>query len=62
MNINKGNIYCDVKGKISNFLNKCLYETLIPHPSVILIAFIIIIIINLKIIELCDKFPQNIIP
>jgi hypothetical protein len=58
MNINKDNIYCDVKGKISNFLNKFLHETLFPHSSMILIAFFC----NLKITELCDEFPQNMIP
>jgi hypothetical protein len=42
------NIYCDVKGKICNFLNKFLHETLFPHPSIILIAFFCI----LKIMEL----------
>jgi hypothetical protein len=56
--INKDNIYCDVKNKICNFLNKFRHETLVPHPSIILIAFFCIV----KIMELCDKFPQNIIP
>ena len=37
-NVDKDNIYCDVKGKICNFLNKFLHETLFPHPSIILIA------------------------
>jgi len=37
-NINKDNIYYDVKGKICNFLNKFLHETLFPHRSIILIA------------------------
>ena len=58
MNINKDNIYCDVKGKIRNLLSKFLRETLFPHPSTILIAFFCVI----KIMELCDEFPQNIIP
>ena len=59
-NINKDNIYCDVKGKICNFLNKFLHKTLFPHPSIILISFFFLYI--LKIMELCDAFPQNIIP
>jgi len=57
-NINKGNIYCDVKGKICNFLNKFLHETLFAQPSIILITFFCL----LKIVELCYKCPQNIIP
>ena len=56
-NINKDNIYWYVKGKICNFLYKFLYETVFPHPSIILIALFYI----LKIVELCDEFPQNII-
>jgi hypothetical protein len=55
---NKDNRYCDVKGKICSFLNKFLHETVFPHPSIILIAFFCI----QKIVELCGKFPQNIIP
>jgi hypothetical protein len=56
-NINKDNIYCDVKGKICNLLSKFLHETLFPHPSILLIDFFFV----LKIMELCDEFPQNII-
>ena len=52
MNINKDNIYCDVKGKICNFLNKFPYETLFPHPSMTLIAFFLY----------SKKFHQNITP
>ena len=51
-------IYCDVKGKTCSSLNKCLHETQFPHPSIILIA----LFCNLKIMGLCDKFPQNVIP
>jgi hypothetical protein len=57
-NINKDNMYCDVKDKICNFLIKFLYEILFPHPSTILVDFYCI----LKIMELCDEAPQNIIP
>jgi hypothetical protein len=39
-NVNKDNIHYDVKGKICNFLNTYLHETLFPHPSIILIAFL----------------------
>jgi len=59
-NIHRDNIYCDVKDKVCNFLNKFLHETLFSHPSIILIAFFFICI--LKIMELCNEFPQNIIP
>jgi len=52
---NKDNRYCDVKGKICNFLNKFLHEILFPHPSIILIAFFCM----LKIVELCYEFPYN---
>ena len=51
-------VYCDVKGKICNFLNKFLHETLFPHPYIILIAFFCF----LKIMELYEEFPQNIVP
>ena len=57
-NVDKDNIHCDVKGKILNFLNKFLHETLLPHPIIILIVFSCM----LKIVELCDEFPQNMIP
>ena len=40
-NISKDRIYCDAKGKICNFLNKFLHETLFPQPSIILIALTI---------------------
>jgi hypothetical protein len=56
-NINKDNRYCDVKGKICNFLNKFLRETLFPHSSIIIIAFYCI----LKIVELGYEFPHNVI-
>jgi hypothetical protein len=32
-------IYCDVRGKISNFLNKFLHEALLLQPVMILIIF-----------------------
>jgi len=56
-NINNDNIYCDVKGKIYNFLNKILHKILFTHHSILLVTCFCI----LKIMELCDEFPQNII-
>ena len=38
-NINKDSIYCDVKDRICNFLNKFLYETLFLQP---LIKFVVV--------------------
>jgi len=58
MNINEDNRYCDVRGNIFYFFNKFLHENLFPHPSIILIAFFCV----LKVVELCDESPQNIIP
>jgi hypothetical protein len=46
------------KAKFVIFLNKFLHESVFPHPSIILITFFCI----LNIVELCDEFPQNIIP
>jgi len=58
MNINKNNVYCDVKGKICNYLNKFLHETLFPHPSIIVIAFFL----YSKNYRTVQQVPQNIIP
>ena len=51
--MNKDNIYWDFKGKIWNFLNKLLHETLFPQSSIILITFFC----NLKIMECDPTYP-----
>jgi len=38
-NINKENIYCDLRGKIFNILNKFLQECLFLRPIITLITF-----------------------
>jgi len=58
MNNNKKNIYCDESGNIFKFLNNSLQDSLYPHPYYTLITLFCI----LKITELCDEFPQNIMP
>src|SRR5215475_13283259 len=48
-------IYCDVRGKISNLLNRFLHETLLLQPIMILIILFCI----LNIIVLWGEFPQK---
>jgi len=57
MNNNKENIYCDESGNIFNSLHNSLQDSLYPYPIIILITLFYI----LKITELCDEFPQNIV-
>jgi hypothetical protein len=54
-NINKENIYCDLRGKIYNFMNKSLHASLLLHPIIILIALFCI----LKIVLLWDVSPEH---
>jgi len=54
MNNNKENIYCDESGNIFNSLDNSLQNSLHSRP--------IILFCILKIAELCDEFPQNIMP
>jgi len=56
--INKENIYCDLRRRIFDILNKFLHEFLFLYPIIILITFFCI----LKTIILCDEFPLNVIP
>jgi len=58
MNNNKENIYCDESGNIFNSLNNSLQDSLYPHLNIILITLFCI----LEITELCNEFPQNIMP
>jgi len=58
MNSNKENIYCNDSGNIFNSMNNSLQDTLYPHLIIILITLFSI----LKITELCDEFPKNIMP
>jgi len=50
-------IYCDLRGKISKFLNKFLEQSLVLYPIIILIALFCI----LDIFWLWEQLPQNII-
>jgi len=56
MNSNKEYIYCNESGNIFNLLNNFQQDPLYPHPIIILITLFSI----LKITELCDEFPKNI--
>jgi len=42
-NVNKESIYCDINGKMFNFLNTFLQDSLLPCPIIILIAFFCIL-------------------
>jgi len=42
-NVSKESIYYDISGKIFNSLNKFLQDSLLPCPTIILIAFFCII-------------------
>ena len=46
--------YCDGRGKIFNFMNKFVHESLLILPSIILIFFC-----KLKIFALFEELPQN---
>ena len=37
-NVSKESIYCDINGKMFNFLNTFLQDSLLPHPIIILTA------------------------
>ena len=58
MNNNMENIYRDVSGKPLKSMNNFLQDSLYPHPIIILITLFCI----LKITELWDELPQNIMP
>ena len=58
MNSNKENMCCNESGNIFNSLNNSLQDSVYPHPIIILITLFSI----LKITELCDEFPKNIMP
>jgi len=58
MNNKKVNIHCDEGGNILNSLNNSLRNSLYSHPIMTRINLFCI----LKITELCDKSPQNIMP
>jgi hypothetical protein len=55
-NNNKENMYCEYKGKISNFLNSCVQESL--HLDLVMIPIICFCI--LKILIVYSEFPPEI--
>ena len=56
-NIDKGKIYCEYKGSISDFLSSLLHESVILEFVIILIT----LFLNSKIFSLYGWFPQKII-
>jgi len=55
------NIYCNGKGKIFNFINKLLHESLLLQPSIILIIFFFWQPKNFALSEECPPKQQPII-
>jgi hypothetical protein len=53
----RSDIYCDWRGRIFQSLSKSRNESVLLHPVIILSIFF-----YLKIVALCEEFPQNINP